>query len=66
MESIVMMNPWLRNHNGNHNDCNNDNYITNQDCSLYTHCGNDHQLIKQGDTCYCEDYIDCNEYFCTI
>ena len=47
------------------NDCNNDNYITNQDCSLYTHCGNEHQLIKQGDTCYCEDYIDCNEYFCT-
>jgi len=47
--------------------CNNNNinYITDIDCTEYTKCDNSQRLIKKDNICYCEDYIDCNEYLCT-
>ena len=50
---------------GENIDCFEECNEMNNNCDLYTICDPDKKLIKYNDICYCEDYIDCNEYFCT-
>jgi hypothetical protein len=50
---------------GENIDCFNECNEMNNNCDLYTICDTDKILIKYNDICYCENYINCNEYFCT-